>query len=286
MSAAQICRKAIERGLLKSQGKTPGASMGAAIYVSMKRSGSKSPFVKVSRGRIGLASWNKIGTEETKQDNPLKTFKTAAIRILTESGKPLDVQTITAKSLRQGYLTTTGKTPSATMGAQLYVDVKRHKDDSAFVQLGKNLFGLRKWDISALKPVIEREEAKERSTVLSDTYRRSIVGDPINVEGLVYGPLNENGVIFLFSKIQDKLPEPISIEAIQPSFPDAKGRRKTEKGWVDLWIEFEYKSSHFKQHGHSIDECDLIVCWENDWKGCPLEVIELRSVLKQLGLSR
>jgi hypothetical protein len=112
------------------------------------------------------------------------------------------------------------------------------------------------------------------------------VGDPINVEGLVYGPLNENGVIFLFSKIQDKLPEPISIEAIQPAFPDAKGRRKTEKGWVDIWIEFEYKSSHYKQHKHPLNECDVIVCWENDWKDCPLEVIELRSVLRQLNLSR
>jgi len=285
MSAREICRKAIERGLLKSEGRTPEASMGAAIYVNMKRFGASSPFVKVGRSKIALAAWGQALAQGVEGLHGA-TFKTAAIRVLTESGKPLDVQTIAARALRQGYLKTAGKTPSATMGAQLYVDVKRRKDDSVFVQLGKSLFGLRKWDVSALKPVIEKEEAKERKTILTDSFRRSIVGDPINVEGLVYGPLNENGVIFLFSRIQDKLPEPISIEAIQPAFPDAKGRLKTEKGWVDIWIEFEYKSSHFKQHKHPSNECDVIVCWENDWKECPLEVIELKSVLRQLGLSR
>jgi hypothetical protein len=285
LSKKEICQKAVERELLSSRGKTPAASISAAIYMSMKRLGSQSPFVKAGRGRFGLASWNPVNHKDN-HGNSASTFKTAASRVLTEAGKPLDVQTITTKAVRQGYLTTTGKTPSATMGAQLYVDVKRRKDDSVFVQLGKNLFGLRKWDINALRPAIEKEEAKERSTARVDAYRRSIVGDPINVEGLVYGPLNENGVIFLFSKIQDKLPEPISIEAIQPAFPDAKGRRKTEKGWVDIWIEFEYKSSHYKQHKHPLNECDVIVCWENDWKDCPLEVIELRSVLRQLNLSR
>jgi hypothetical protein len=286
LSTVEICRKAIDRGLLKSQGKTPEASMASVIYVSMKRSGPQSRFVRMGRGRIGLASWKGAGRHETREDSHANTFKAAAILVLTESGKPLDVQTITTKALRQGYIRTTGKTPSATMGAQLYVDVKRRKDDSVFVQLGKNLFGLRKWDISALRSEIEKEEKEERRTGLTDIHRRSIVGDPINVEGLIYGPLNENGVIFLFSKIQDKLPEPISIEAIQPAFPDAKGRRKTEKGWVDIWIEFEYKSSHFKQHRHPLDACDIIVCWEHDWKDCPIEVIELRSVLTKLALPK
>ena len=286
LSKKEICQKAVERGLLSSRGKTPDASISAAIYVSMKRLGSRSPFMKVGRGRFGLASWNAVNPKDSHAGSPANTFKAAAIRILTESGKPLDVQTITKNALRQGYLASRGKTPSATMGAQLYVDVKRRKDRSVFVQLGKNLFGLRKWDISALRPAIEKEEAKERRTTLADTYRRSIVGDPINVEGLVYGPLNENGVIFLFSKIQDKLPEPISIEAIQPAFPDAKGRRKTEKGWVDIWIEFEYKSSHYRQHKHPLNGCDVIVCWENDWKECPLEVIELKGFLRQLSFSK
>ena len=106
------------------------------------------------------------------------------------------------------------------------------------------------------------------------------MGDPINFEGLIYGPLNENGVIFLFSKIHDKLG--INIEAIQPSFPDAKGRRKARRGWEDIWIEFEFRSSLFKIHNHDPKECDVIVCWEHDWKDCPVEVIELRKEIEKL----
>jgi hypothetical protein len=29
-------------------------------------------------------------------------------------------------------------------------------------------------------------------------------------------------------------------------------------------------------------ECDIIVCWENDWQECPIEVIELKSVIEKL----
>lgn len=113
-------------------------------------------------------------------------------------------------------------------------------------------------------------------------YEKSfLVGDPINFEGLMYGPLNESGVIFLFSKIHDKLNPPISIEAVQAAYPDAKGRRKTRKGWEDVWIEFEYKSSYFKVHKHDPKECDIIVCWEHDWKDCPLEIIELKSIINE-----
>jgi hypothetical protein len=285
MSAKDIAAEAISGGFITTKGKTPAATMAASIYVDIDRKGPGSPFVKQGRGRFGLREWGRVRPETTVVETP-QTFRSAAIRVLSEARKPLDVRSITERALRAGFLQTKGKTPSATMGAQLYVDVARRSGNSPFVQLGKSVFGLREWDIDVLKPQIAREEKEERTTKLAGIMRRSIVGDPINVEGLTYGPLNENGVIFLFSKVQDKLPRPITIEAIQPAFPDAKGRRKTEKGWVDIWIEFEYKSSHFKLHKHPPAECDIIVCWEHDWKGCPIEVIELKSVLSNLGLSR
>lgn len=110
--------------------------------------------------------------------------------------------------------------------------------------------------------------------------QRSLVGSPINFRGIVYGPINEQGVVFLFSKIHDELG--IKIEAVQQGFPDARARRFNGKGWIVENIEFEYKSSHFIQHGHNLDECDIIVCWKHDWKDCPLEVIEMRSLIKKL----
>jgi hypothetical protein len=44
-------------------------------------------------------------------------------------------------------------------------------------------------------------------------------------------------------------------------------------------IEFEYRSRNFLTHKHDARQCDLIVCWEDDWPDSPLEVLELKREL-------
>jgi len=36
------------------------------------------------------------------------------------------------------------------------------------------------------------------------------------------------------------------------------------------------------KHKEVVDKCDIIVCWEHDWKNCPkeIDVIELKGVVK------
>jgi hypothetical protein len=68
--------------------------------------------------------------------------------------------------------------------------------------------------------------------------KKSIVGDLINFRGLVYSPMNENGVIFLFGKVVEDLN--MYIEEIKPGYPDCVGRRFTGKGWEEVSIEFEF----------------------------------------------
>ncbi len=109
---------------------------------------------------------------------------------------------------------------------------------------------------------------------------KSIVGDLINFRGLVYSPTNENGTIFLFGKVVEDLN--MYIEEIKPGFPDCVARRFTGKGWERIFVEFEYTSLNFRDHKHNSQDCDLIVCWEHNWPDCPLEVIELREVIKSL----
>jgi len=72
------------------------------------------------------------------------------------------------------------------------------------------------------------------------------------------------------------------VEEIKHGFPDCIARRFTGRGWERVAIEFEYKSSNFVEHKHDVNECDVIVCWEHNWSGCPLEVIELREEIKGL----
>lgn len=109
---------------------------------------------------------------------------------------------------------------------------------------------------------------------------QSIVGDLINFRGLVYAPLNENGVIFLFGKVAADLN--MYVEEIKPGFPDCIARRFTGKGWERVSVEFEFNSKSFRVHEHDPEGCDLIVCWNHDWAECPLEVIELKSEIRAL----
>jgi len=109
---------------------------------------------------------------------------------------------------------------------------------------------------------------------------KSVVGDIINFRGLVYAPLNENGVILLFGKVMHDLN--MYIEEIKPGFPDCIARRFVGKGWERVTIEFEYTTSNFKTHGHDPEQCDIVVCWEHDWPDCPLEVIELKTEIQTL----
>lgn len=109
---------------------------------------------------------------------------------------------------------------------------------------------------------------------------KSLVGDLINFRGLVYAPMNEDGVVFLFGRVADDLH--MYIEEIKPGFPDCVARRYTGRGWERVTVEFEFHSSNFKVHGHNPDDCDIIVCWESDWHDCPLEVIELKSEIQSM----
>jgi hypothetical protein len=113
--------------------------------------------------------------------------------------------------------------------------------------------------------------------------RKNVVGNLINFRGLVYAPVNENGVIFLFGKVAADLN--MYVETIRPGYPDCVAKRYIGKSkWEEIRIEFEYFSSHFIAHKHNPDYCDAIVCWIHDWHDHPknIEIIELQSIIKQL----
>lgn len=72
------------------------------------------------------------------------------------------------------------------------------------------------------------------------------------------------------------------VTRIQTGFPDCEALRHVGGDrWQKVRIEFEYESRNFQKHMHNPNGCDLIVCWVNNWKDCPLEVIELREIAKQ-----
>jgi len=116
--------------------------------------------------------------------------------------------------------------------------------------------------------------------------KRKIVGPRSQIPDLIYDPVNEQGVIFLFAKYHKELGIDY-IEGIRQGFPDAFGKREVGRGaYEDVDIEFEYQSADFKKHKHDPNECDIIVCWKHNWDECPIEVIELKSALPPLSTSK
>ncbi len=110
-----------------------------------------------------------------------------------------------------------------------------------------------------------------------------LLGEPIDFRGLRHAPINEQGVVYLFGMVSRELG--FCVEALQQGFPDCEGKYlhdKNRKLWAKARIEFEFRAASFREHGHDENECDVIVCWENDWPDCPLRVVELKSEIMRL----
>lgn len=108
-------------------------------------------------------------------------------------------------------------------------------------------------------------------------------GDPIDFRGLRHEPVNEQGVVFLFGMVAKELG--YSVEAVQTGYPDCEAKRQIGPGkWQRVRIEFEYESRNFRDHGHPVNGCEVIVCWRHNWADCPthLEFLELRTVIATL----
>jgi hypothetical protein len=107
---------------------------------------------------------------------------------------------------------------------------------------------------------------------------RPVCGRPLHLTPLNCAPINEMGVVFLFGAMALQLG--FSVTQLQAAFPDCEALRELKYDkWQRVRIEFEYESRNFLLHGHPMADCDLIVCWNHNWEECPLEVLELKSVL-------
>lgn len=74
----------------------------------------------------------------------MNSFKDIAYQILKEIGKPLHSKEITKIALDRGWLKTAGKTPEATMNAQIIVDINTKKDGSRFIKTAPSIFDINK----------------------------------------------------------------------------------------------------------------------------------------------
>jgi hypothetical protein len=104
-----------------------------------------------------------------------------------------------------------------------------------------------------------------------------LYGEPLSLEPMATAPTNEAGVMFLFATLARELG--YVVIKVQKAFPDCEAFRRLANGrWQRVRIEFEFTSRNFVLHGHDVKGCELLVCWEHDWRECPVEVVELRKM--------
>jgi hypothetical protein len=110
---------------------------------------------------------------------------------------------------------------------------------------------------------------------------RPVYGRPLPWPELAHEPVNELGVVFVFGMMARRLG--FIVHRLQAGFPDCIAMREVAPGmWQRVRIEFEFESRNFKKHKHRKDKCDVIVCWKHNWKDCPLDVVELSELAKNL----
>lgn len=106
----------------------------------------------------------------------MNTFKSSAIQVLKKAGKPLHVSEITRLALEGGLLVTESAVPEATMGAQMYMDIKNKGKASDFVQTSKGTFTLNEQKVvikpteKAISKITENEKVEDEKIIVEGGY--------------------------------------------------------------------------------------------------------------------
>jgi len=105
----------------------------------------------------------------------MTSFKLAAIKILKESKEPLHYDEITKRALDQNLIETTGQTPEATMNAQIAVDIKVKKENSAFIRSKPGCYILNP-NYSKLLEKEEKDDEKIKEIESSENISTQYIG--------------------------------------------------------------------------------------------------------------
>lgn len=91
---------------------------------------------------------------------------------------------------------------------------------------------------------------------------------------LIYEPQNEYETIALFCFLADELN--FKIKKIRSEFPDAI----LVKNDTEILVEFEYLSSNYLQHCHTLDFDGIVICWRKDVEIEEINILSLEEYLR------
>ncbi len=106
----------------------------------------------------------------------MTTFKSLAYQILKEAGNPLHSKEITKRAFASG-LVSDGKTPEATMNAQIVVDINTKKDTSRFIKTAPSTFAVNPAFKEIPEKIQKEEEKAEQQYSISPKVSSKQKGD-------------------------------------------------------------------------------------------------------------
>ena len=165
------------------------------------------------------------------------------------------------------------------------VGLLKHAQDHKLENEWKDVMELLEWFIQPAPGQANAAAARRMTGKLAKpkvAEDEPFYGTPLMFMPLAMAPTNEMGVIFLFGAVAQDMG--FMMLRLQTGFPDGEAFREVSPGrWQRVKLEFELQSRNFLAHGHLISGCHMIVCWENNWQECPLEVIELKKLFPEIG---
>ena len=196
----EITKRILSQGLWQTSGKTPAATIGARLYTDIKTNGADSDFVQTSGQVFGLRELGHTAAPRagsTPRQRPARkalSFSEATIKVLEVHGRkrPMHYREITKKAIQDGWLETEGKTPEASLYAQVLTEIKRYKargEQPRFVKHGKGYVGLSQWMGRGLAFEIEQHNKGVRESL----HKQLLEIDPFEFEELVSRLLAEIG---------------------------------------------------------------------------------------------
>jgi restriction system protein len=171
----EITERLLRRGLWTTSGLTPDATVNAQLAVDIKRRGQASIFRRTDKGVFALSEWTHLGPLPQPQPTPAPathlSFTDAAEQVLDKyAGKsPMHYRAITNTALELGIIATAGKTPEATLYAQIITENQRRTrrgERPRFVRYGKGYVGLTKWKGTGLAFQIEQHNQHVRRKLI------------------------------------------------------------------------------------------------------------------------
>jgi hypothetical protein len=107
-------------------------------------------------------------------------------------------------------------------------------------------------------------------------------GERLNFRGLLFPPADRSGVIFVFGMVANELGFFLETAGDGCGFSGFRTHRLDSTEWSPSRLLFAHHSSDLVGLEGQMGSHTHVICWEHDWSQCPLPVLALANLTREL----